>query len=117
MAPIGETQSKVNVVVKSGANTSSSQATFVLTRVSSATFLPRFFAAPATGDAEGALAFVSTDLGPVLLLGGKDERRLYRGARGASRGGAQRARGPGVLPAAGVRVSRRTGRPRWVSWE
>ena len=47
--------------------------TFVLTRVSSSTFVPFFFAAPVTGDAEGALAFVSTDLGPVLLLGGKGD--------------------------------------------
>ncbi len=71
--PIGETQAKVGVVVKAGASTSSSQATFVLTRVSSAIFVPRFFAMPVPEDPERTLAFVSTDLGPVLLLGGKDQ--------------------------------------------
>jgi hypothetical protein len=71
--PIGETQVKVGVVVKAGASTSSSQATFVLTRVSSAIFVPRFFAMPVSEDPERSLAFVATDLGPVLLLGGKDQ--------------------------------------------
>jgi FHA domain/IPT/TIG domain len=71
--PLGETQAKVGVAVKSGASTSSSQAAFVLTRVSSSVFVPRFFAIPVPEDTEGVLAFVSTDLGPVLLLGGKDQ--------------------------------------------
>jgi hypothetical protein len=71
--PLGETQAKVGVTVKSGASTSSSQTSFVLTRVSSAVFVPRFFAVPVPEDTQGVLAFVSTDLGPVLLLGGRDQ--------------------------------------------
>jgi hypothetical protein len=71
--PIGESQLKVRVAVKSGDKTSSSEATFVLTRGSAAIFVPRFYAMPVTGDDAGVLAFVSTDLGPVLLLGGRGE--------------------------------------------
>jgi hypothetical protein len=71
--PIGETQAKVVVSVKSGGSASSSQATFVLTRISSSTFVPYFFATPVPDDPQGVLAFVSTDLGPVLLLGGRDQ--------------------------------------------
>jgi hypothetical protein len=71
--PIGETQMEVGVTVKSDGHASTSQTTFVLTRVSSAIFVPRFFAIPVPDDAEGALAFIETDLGPVLVLGGKDQ--------------------------------------------
>ena len=71
--PLGETQAKVGVTVKANSATSSGQTTFVLTRVSAASFVPRFFAAPVPEDAGGTLAFVCTDLGPVLLLGGKDQ--------------------------------------------
>jgi hypothetical protein len=71
--PIGETQAKVGVAVKASGNTSAGQTPFVLTRVSSSTFVPHFFATPVPDDPGGVLAFVSTDLGPVLLLGGKDQ--------------------------------------------
>jgi hypothetical protein len=70
--PLGETQAKVPVTVRANGSTSSSPAAFVLTRVSATTFVPRFFVTPVAEDPSGALAFVSTDLGPVLLLGGKD---------------------------------------------
>jgi IPT/TIG domain/FHA domain len=69
--PIGESQLKVGVAVTAGGKTSSSDTAFVLTRGSTAIFVPRFYATPVAGDAEGALAFVSTDLGPVLILGGR----------------------------------------------
>ena len=71
--PIGESQLKVGVAVKAAEKTSSSETAFVLTRGSAAIFVPRFYATPVSGDEDGVLAFVSTDLGPVLLLGGRGE--------------------------------------------
>jgi hypothetical protein len=70
-SPNSETQAETEVLVKANGTTSSSEIRFVVSRISSGTFVPRFFAAPVTEPGGEEWAFVSTDLGPVLLLGGK----------------------------------------------
>jgi uncharacterized protein (TIGR03437 family) len=70
-----EGQGSVDVVVTSR-GAASSPAAFVLVRASSATFLPRFFAIPAPEHPDVAL--VSTELGPVLALGGRGEALAQR---------------------------------------
>jgi FHA domain-containing protein/IPT/TIG domain-containing protein len=47
--------------------------TFAMQRPSASTFVPHFFAAPVPEDPAGGRVFVSTALGPVLLLAGRDE--------------------------------------------
>jgi len=59
-------QTIVPVVVKAKGGTSSGSASFTLVRPSASLFLPRFFAAPVPSAPDQA--FVSTLLGPVLLL-------------------------------------------------
>ena len=49
---------------------SSGTAAYALVRGASSGFVPRFFAAPVTEFPGAGLVFVSTELGPVLLLGG-----------------------------------------------
>ena len=66
-----ESQAQTEVTVRALGSTSTSPASFVLTRLSSSSFVPRFFAAPVVEAPGEDLAFVSTDLGPVLVLGGK----------------------------------------------
>jgi hypothetical protein len=64
---------EVPVVVTSGGKTSRGGAGFTVTRASSSTFHPTFYAAPVQEYPGDNLAFVSTRLGPVLLLGGPDK--------------------------------------------
>jgi hypothetical protein len=70
-APNANTQSDTEVSVKAKGVASTSSVRFLLTRLSSGTFVPRFFAAPVTEYPGDEMAFVSTELGPLLLLGGK----------------------------------------------
>jgi hypothetical protein len=71
-APAGaEVQPDVPVVVTAGGRASTSPVSFVMTRVATSSFIPRFYAAPVTEYPGEGLAFVSTELGPVLLLGGR----------------------------------------------
>ena len=70
-AASADTQSETEVVVKARGKASSSSARFVLMRLSSGTFIPRFFAAPVPDHVADDVAFVSTELGPLLLLAGK----------------------------------------------
>lgn len=72
-ASTSDIQSEAEVRIKAKGVSSTSSLTFVLTRVSSATFIPRFYAAAVTEYPGQGLAFVSTELGPLLLLGGKAE--------------------------------------------
>jgi hypothetical protein len=64
---------EVPVVVTSGGKASSSAMLFVTTHATASSFRPRFFAAPVPEFPGQPLAFVSTELGPVLLLGGPDK--------------------------------------------
>ena len=69
-APAAESSSETEVTVKANGASSTSSARFVPLRISTGVFTPRFFAAPVTEYPAENLAFVSTELGPVLLLGG-----------------------------------------------
>lgn len=69
--PDVQSEAEVRVKVKGALSTSSLM--FVLTRVSSAMFIPRFYAAAVTEYPGQDMAFVSTELGPLLLLAGKSE--------------------------------------------
>lgn len=64
------TDRQVAVVVQAQGR-SSSPASFATARPSAATFLLRYFAAPVTEKPGRDLVFVSTELGPALLLAGK----------------------------------------------
>ncbi len=71
--PPDEVQPDLPVVVAAGGRASIGNAAFKLTRTSSSGFLPRFFAAPVVEFPGSGYAFVSSELGPVLLLGGPAE--------------------------------------------
>ncbi|HEY7512345.1 MAG TPA: IPT/TIG domain-containing protein [Vicinamibacteria bacterium] len=62
----------IPVVVKARGSTSSGGRTFAVQRPSASVFVPHFFAAPVPEDPSAARVFVSTALGPVLLLAGRD---------------------------------------------
>jgi hypothetical protein len=64
---------EVPVVVTAGGRASSERARYFITRPTTSNFAPRFFAAPVTRHPGEPLAFVSSQLGPVLLLGGPAE--------------------------------------------
>jgi hypothetical protein len=66
-------QPEAQVVVTAGGRASTSPVTFVMARVPTSSFIPRFYAAPVTEYPGEGLAFVSTELGPVLLLGGRGD--------------------------------------------
>jgi hypothetical protein len=68
--PPGEMATELPIVVTSAGRTSSGGRTFQLTRGATSGFLPRFFGAPVTDYPNEDLAFVSTEIGPVLLLAG-----------------------------------------------
>jgi hypothetical protein len=68
--PPDEIQPEVPVVVTAGGRASTGSAAFSLIRTSSSGFLPRFFAAPVTEFPGTGYAFVSSELGPLLLFGG-----------------------------------------------
>lgn len=63
----------VPVVVRARGAASSGGRTFALQRPSSAIFVPHFFAAPVPEDPSGGRVFVSTALGPVLVLSGRED--------------------------------------------
>jgi hypothetical protein len=63
-------QFPTDVTVQAGGSTSAAPATFTLVRPPSGVFVPRFFPAPAAEHPGHEHAFVSTELGPVLLLTG-----------------------------------------------
>jgi hypothetical protein len=71
--PPDEIQPDLAVVVAAGGRASTGSAAFKLTRTSSSGFLPRFFATPVVEFPGTGYAFVSSELGPVLLLGGPAE--------------------------------------------
>jgi hypothetical protein len=68
--PAAEVQPDIPVVVATGGRVSS-PATFLLSRNTTSAYLPHFFAAPVPEYPDDGLVFVSTELGPVLLIGGR----------------------------------------------
>ena len=68
--PPGDVQPELALVVTAGSRTSSRGTTFQLSRGATSGFRPRFFAAPVVEYPNDDLAFVSTEIGPVLLLAG-----------------------------------------------
>jgi hypothetical protein len=71
--PAGDIAPELPIVVTVAGRASSSGPTFALQRGATSGFVPRFFAAPVTEFPGSGLVFVSTELGPVLLLGGPAE--------------------------------------------
>ncbi len=67
----GDLQPELAVVVKTGDRTSSSRVYYQLARAATSGFRPRFFPAPVAEYPGEDLAFVSTEIGPVLLLAGR----------------------------------------------
>jgi FHA domain/IPT/TIG domain len=67
------TDRQVGVTVQAHGRTSSGPAMFAMTRASSAIFLLRYFPAPVTEKPGKDVVYVSTELGPTLLLGGKGD--------------------------------------------
>jgi hypothetical protein len=61
------------VIVTTAGRASAPSVTYSLQRPARSTFVPRFFAAPVTERPGEDLAFVSTEIAPVLLLGGRGE--------------------------------------------
>jgi hypothetical protein len=59
------------VVTRGGASSSSDSVIFNITRPPAGVYKLRFFGAAVESDATGELAFVSTEVGPVLLLSGR----------------------------------------------
>jgi hypothetical protein len=72
-ATIAGASPDVPVIVTVDGRDSSDNARFATRRMTTSTFRPRFFAAPVTEYPEEPLVFVSTQLAPVLLLGGPGE--------------------------------------------
>jgi hypothetical protein len=68
--PAGDIAPELPIVVTVAGRASSGPAAYALVRGASSGFVPRFFAAPVTEFPGAGLVFVSTELGPVLLLGG-----------------------------------------------
>ena len=68
--PADDIQPEQAIVVTTAGRASTGNAVFAVQRISASAFLPRFFAMPVTEFPGEPLAFVSTELGPVLLLGG-----------------------------------------------
>jgi hypothetical protein len=68
--PAGDIAPELPIVVTVAGRASSGAAAFALQRGATSGFVPRFFAAPVTEFPGAGLVFVSTELGPVLLLGG-----------------------------------------------
>jgi hypothetical protein len=66
----GDVQPEVTVVVTAGGR-ASSPFSFLLARSGTSGYVPRFFAAPVSEHTDGGFVFVSTELGPVILLGGR----------------------------------------------
>ncbi len=68
--PAGDVAPELPIVVTVAGRASSGTSVFALQRGATSGFVPRFFAAPVTEFPGAGLVFVSTELGPVLLLGG-----------------------------------------------
>jgi hypothetical protein len=68
--PAGEVVPELPIVVTVAGRASAGTSAYSLVRTAGAAFIPRFFAAPVTEAPGEGLAFVSTELGPVLVLGG-----------------------------------------------
>jgi len=73
--PADEIQPELPVVVTAGGRASTGGAAYGMMRSSGAGFVPRFFAAPVTEFPGAGYAFVSSELGPLLLLGGPGEAK------------------------------------------
>jgi FHA domain/IPT/TIG domain len=76
MAPVtpkGEGTLNAEIKVRTGGKESTSSAPFVMTRASSSVFVPRFYAAPVTEYPAEDLAFVASEIGPLLVLGEKGD--------------------------------------------
>ncbi len=71
--PQGEILPELPIVVTAAGRASTGLAGFALTRGSSSGFVPVFFAAPVVDFPGSGYAFVSTEIGPVLLLAGTGE--------------------------------------------
>ncbi|MGE5126611.1 MAG: IPT/TIG domain-containing protein, partial [Betaproteobacteria bacterium] len=69
--PSGDLQPELAVVVKTADRVSSSRVFYQLARGATSGFRPRFFPAPVAEYPGEDLAFVSTEIGPVLLLAGR----------------------------------------------
>jgi hypothetical protein len=69
--PPGEISPELPIVVTVAGRASAGTSAFVLVRGPTSGFVPRFFAAPVTEYPGEPLAFVSTELAPVLVLGGR----------------------------------------------
>jgi hypothetical protein len=68
--PAGDIAPELPIVVTVAGRASSGTSTYALLRGATSGFVPRFFAATVTEFPGAGLVFVSTELGPVLLLGG-----------------------------------------------
>ena len=68
-----DSRSELDVRVVSTGYESSAEARFTAVRLSATRYIPRFFPAPVPGASPRDHVFVSTELGPVLLLSGKAE--------------------------------------------
>jgi IPT/TIG domain len=73
VTPRGESTLNAEVHVRTRGTESTTSATFVLTRASASTYVPRFYAAPVTEYPTEGLAFVATETGPFLILGEKGD--------------------------------------------
>jgi hypothetical protein len=71
--PAGELLPELPIVVTVAGRASAGTAAYATVRSATSGFVPRFFAQPVTEFAGEGLAFVSTELGPVLVLGGPAE--------------------------------------------
>jgi hypothetical protein len=69
-APAAEVQPDVPVVVAVGGR-ASSPSSFLVARNATSGYVPHFFAAPVPDYPDAGFAFVSTELGPVLVLAGR----------------------------------------------
>ncbi|HVO11802.1 MAG TPA: IPT/TIG domain-containing protein [Vicinamibacteria bacterium] len=68
-AALATGEPELPVVVKTGGRTSTARVAFRLMRSATSAFRPRFFPAPVPEYPGEPLAFVSTEIGPLLLLG------------------------------------------------
>ena len=73
--PPGDIVPELPIVVTAGGRASAGTSAFVLVRGATSGFVPRFFGSPVTEYPGEPLAFVSTELAPVLLLGGAGDAR------------------------------------------
>jgi hypothetical protein len=83
---VGAGQLDVPVAVKARGSASAGGRPFTMRRPSSAVFIPHFFPAAVPEDPSGERVFVSTTLGPVLLLSGREDAAspAERAARAAA---------------------------------